>query len=53
LGLLFLERAAILCEGRLIDANHLTLPSGAGSLRNDTTDLNALERTTIVKVVDE
>ena len=24
-----LERAAILCEGALIDANHLTLPSGA------------------------
>jgi transcriptional regulator with PAS, ATPase and Fis domain len=48
-----LERAAILCEGTLIDANHLNLPSGARSLRNDTTDLSVVERTTIAKVLHE
>jgi DNA-binding NtrC family response regulator len=48
-----LERAAILCEGALIDANHLTLQSGARSLRNDPTDLSALERTTITKVLHD
>ena len=34
-----LERAAILCEGALIDTNHLALQSGNRSLRSDTTDL--------------
>ena len=48
-----LERAAILCEGAPIDTNHLTLPSGAQARRNDTTDLSALERTTIAKVLQE
>ena len=48
-----LERAAILCEGALIDANHLALQSGDRALRNDTTDLSALERTTIGKVLQE
>ena len=48
-----LERAAILCEGGLIDANHLALQSGARSVRNDATDLGALERTTIAKVLHE
>ena len=48
-----LERAAILCEGALIDADHLALQSGARALRNDTTDLSALERTTIAKVLQE
>jgi transcriptional regulator with PAS, ATPase and Fis domain len=48
-----LERAAILCEGAPIDTNHLTLQSGAKALRNDTTDLSALERTTIAKVLQE
>jgi transcriptional regulator with PAS, ATPase and Fis domain len=48
-----LERAAILCEGALIDANHLALQSGARSLRNDTTDLRVVERTTIAKVLHE
>ena len=48
-----LERAAILCEGAPIDTDHLTLPSGAKALRNDTTDLGALERTTIVKVLHD
>jgi DNA-binding NtrC family response regulator len=48
-----LERAAILCEGGLIDANHLALQPSVGALRNDGTDLSALERTTIAKVLDE
>jgi DNA-binding NtrC family response regulator len=46
-----LERAAILCEGGLIGPNHLTLESGARSVRNDTTDLSVVERTTIAKVL--
>ena len=46
-----LERAAILCEGALIDTNHLALQSGNRSLRNDTTDLGVVERTTIAKVL--
>ncbi len=48
-----LERAAILCEGGPIDTSHLTLQSGAKAVRSDTTDLGALERTTIVKVLHE
>jgi len=48
-----LERAAILCEGTLIDATHLSLESGARSPRNDTTDLGIVERTTIAKVLQE
>jgi transcriptional regulator with GAF, ATPase, and Fis domain len=48
-----LERAAILCEGAPIDPDHLTLQSGAKALRNDTTDLSALERTTIAKVLQD
>ena len=48
-----LERAAILCEGALIDADHLALQSASRSSRNDTTDLSALERTTIAKVLQE
>ena len=48
-----LERAAILCEGALIDATHLTLESGARSPRNDTTDLRVAERTTIATVLQE
>jgi transcriptional regulator with PAS, ATPase and Fis domain len=48
-----LERATILSEGALIDADHLTLQPAARSSRNDTTDLNALERTTIAKVLEE
>ncbi len=48
-----LERAAILCEGALIDANHLALHSGNRSLRSDTTDLGVVERTTIAKVLRE
>ena len=48
-----LERAAILCEGAPIGTNHLTLQSGAKAPRNDTTDLSALESTTIAKVLQE
>jgi DNA-binding NtrC family response regulator len=48
-----LERASILCEDGLIDANHLTLESSAKSLGSDTTDLSAVERTTITKVLRE
>ena len=46
-----LERAAILCEGGPIDVSHLRLQSGAKSLRDDTTDLGVVERTTIGKVL--
>ena len=48
-----LERAAILCEGTLIDTSHLTLESRGRSPRNDTTDLGVVERTTIAKVLQE
>jgi DNA-binding NtrC family response regulator len=48
-----LERAAILCEGAPIDAEHLALQPAARPSRNDTTDLSALERTTITKVLQE
>ena len=48
-----LERATILSEGALIDADHLMLQPAARSSRNDTTDLSALERTTIAKVLQE
>ena len=40
-------------EGALIDADHLSLQPAARSSRNDTTDLSALERTTIAKVLQE
>jgi len=48
-----LERAAILCEDAVIDTTHLALESGARSVRNDTTDLSVVERTTIAKVLQE
>jgi transcriptional regulator with PAS, ATPase and Fis domain len=48
-----LERAAILCEGALIDAEHLNLHSGDRSPRNDTTDLGVVERSTIARVLQE
>jgi len=46
-----LERAAILCGGALIGADHLSLQSGARRFREDTTDLSVVERTTIAKVL--
>jgi transcriptional regulator with PAS, ATPase and Fis domain len=48
-----LERATILSEGALIDAEHLALQPAARSSRNDTTDLSAIEHTTITKVLQE
>jgi transcriptional regulator with PAS, ATPase and Fis domain len=48
-----LERAAILCEGVLIDTTHLTLESRTTSPRTDTTDLSVVERTTIAKVLQD
>jgi transcriptional regulator with PAS, ATPase and Fis domain len=48
-----LERAAILCGGGPIDASHLRLQSGATSLRDHTTDLSVVERSTIAKVLQE
>jgi DNA-binding NtrC family response regulator len=48
-----LERAAILCEGALIDADHLNLQSAARSPRTDTTDLSVVERSTITRVLEE
>ena len=48
-----LERAAILCEGALVDATHLTLQSGTRPSGEDTTDLGAVERTTIAKVLQD
>jgi transcriptional regulator with GAF, ATPase, and Fis domain len=48
-----LERAAILSEGALIDANHLALQSGVRRFREGTTDLSLVERTTIAKVLQD
>jgi transcriptional regulator of acetoin/glycerol metabolism len=48
-----LERAAILCEGGLIDASHLSLQPGVRRSREDTTDLSSVERSTIAKVLRE
>jgi transcriptional regulator with PAS, ATPase and Fis domain len=48
-----LERATILSDGALIDVAHLALQPAARSSRNDTTDLSALEHTTIAKVLQE
>ena len=48
-----LERAAILCEGALIDATHLTLQSGTRPSGAETTDLSVVERTTIAKVLKD
>ena len=48
-----LERAAILSEDGLIEPSHLSLQSGTPSPRHDATDLHAIERTTIVKVLHE
>jgi NtrC-family two-component system response regulator AlgB len=48
-----LERGTILSEDALIDVDHLALQPAARSSRNDSTDLSALERTTITKVLQE
>jgi DNA-binding NtrC family response regulator len=48
-----LERAAILCQGGLITPRHLTLEPVQPSSATATTDLVALERTTISQVLEE
>jgi transcriptional regulator with PAS, ATPase and Fis domain len=47
-----LERAAILCEGGLINASHLSL-FGRRPVQAATTDLNTVERDTIAQVMRE
>jgi transcriptional regulator of acetoin/glycerol metabolism len=46
-----MERAAILCEGGLIRAQHLSLHRSTRPLDPVTTDLNTVERETIVQVM--
>jgi transcriptional regulator with PAS, ATPase and Fis domain len=46
-----LERAAILCEGGLISAQHLSLPPRARRMSSATTDLGFVERKTIEQVL--
>jgi len=48
-----LERAAILCEGGLIDAHHLALRPASKPSGPATSDLNTLERETIERVLRE
>ena len=48
-----LERAAILCEGGLISAQHLSLYTPSRPDKAATTDLNAVERETVETVMRE
>ncbi len=48
-----LERAAIVCEGTLIDVADLALQPSHKSLRSDPTDLGVVERSMITKVLQE
>ena len=48
-----LERAAILCEGGLISAQHLSLYTPQRPAQAATTDLNTVERETIETVMRE
>jgi transcriptional regulator with PAS, ATPase and Fis domain len=48
-----LERAAILCQGGLISAHHLSLYAPARGAHAEATDLNAVERETIATVMRE
>jgi transcriptional regulator with PAS, ATPase and Fis domain len=48
-----LERAAILCEGGLISAPHLSLYAPRRPMQAPTTDLNAIERETIAAAMRE
>jgi DNA-binding NtrC family response regulator len=48
-----LERAAIRCDGSLIDANHLALEPAAKPRGDGSTDLRSLERDTITRVLQE
>jgi transcriptional regulator of acetoin/glycerol metabolism len=45
-----LERAAIRCDGSIIDADHLGLELGAKPRGDVATDLRSLERDTIMRV---
>ena len=46
-----LERAAILCEGGLIDSAHLTLQGATRTPEQPTADLSTIERETIAQVL--
>ncbi|MBI3492842.1 MAG: sigma 54-interacting transcriptional regulator [Acidobacteria bacterium] len=48
-----LERAAILCEGGLISAQHLSLQGSTRPFHTVTTDLNTVERDTIAQVLHD
>jgi DNA-binding NtrC family response regulator len=48
-----LERASIVCEGSIIDVDHLALQPGDKPVRTDSTDLGVVERTMIVKMLQE
>src|SRR5262249_28370364 len=48
-----LERAAILCQGGLITADHLTLEATQRTSVTSPTDLGAVERATISRVLDD
>ena len=48
-----LERAEILCEGRLISAQHLSLCAPRRPVQATTTTLSAVERETIDRVLRE
>src|SRR5258706_4221800 len=48
-----LERAAILCEGGLIHATHLTLQGASQTAQQPTADLSAIERETITQVLPD
>ena len=48
-----LERAAILCQGGLITAQHLTLHSAPPPVSASASDLSCVERTTISRVLHE
>src|SRR5579864_5282815 len=48
-----LERAAILCQGGLISAHHLSLYAPPRAAHAEATDLNAVERETIASVMRE
>jgi transcriptional regulator with PAS, ATPase and Fis domain len=48
-----LERAAILCEGGLIDAGHLRLQGATRTTEQPTADLSTIERETIAHVLKD
>ena len=48
-----LERAAILCEGGLIDAGHLRLQGATRTTKQPTADLSTIERETIGQVLKD